>query len=45
MARRNAMRKWIEKKIEIAEAAVVDVFGTKELPAHVRIVTKARRLA
>lgn len=28
---------------EIHEAAVVDVFGTKSLPAHVRIVTDGRR--
>lgn len=28
---------------EIAEAAVVDLFGTKELPRHVRIVTERRR--
>lgn len=30
---------------EIHEAAVVDVFGTKPLPSHVRIITKERRLA
>ncbi len=28
---------------EINEAAVVEIFGTKELPKHVRIVTAARR--
>jgi 5-methylcytosine-specific restriction endonuclease McrA len=27
---------------EIHEAAVVDIFGTRELPAHVRIVTNRR---
>ncbi len=28
---------------EIHEAAVVDIFGTRELPPHVRIVTESRR--
>lgn len=28
---------------EIHEAAVVDIFGSRELPAHVRIVTNSRR--
>lgn len=32
-------------KFEIHEAAVIDVFGTRQLPAHVRIVTDSRRLA
>lgn len=28
---------------EIHEAAVVDLFGTRELPIHVRIITEGRR--
>ena len=28
---------------EIHEAAVVDIFGSRTLPAHVRIVTNSRR--
>lgn len=28
---------------EIHEAAVVDIFGNKELPSHVRMVTEGRR--
>jgi hypothetical protein len=45
----HARQLWIlgknaDKRVtfEIHEAAVVDIFGTRELPAHVRIVTESR---
>lgn len=48
----HARQLWIAGKnadkrvtFEIHEAAVVDVFGTKELPKHVRIVTGSRKSA
>ena len=46
----HARQLWIfgknaDKRVtfEIHEAAVVDIFGTKPLPAHVRIVTGSRK--